>query len=47
MYQQLHLHVFCYSAVPHTGMPEQGYITAALPLLPFETVGNEGIGTFT
>ena len=35
-------HVFCYSAVPHTGTPEWGYITGALPLLSFERVGNEG-----
>jgi len=39
--------VFCYSAVLHTGTPEQVYIMGALPLLPFERVGNKGIGALT
>jgi len=38
---------FCYPAVPHTGMPERGYIMGALPFLPFERVSNEGIGALT
>ena len=35
--------VFCNSAVAHTGTPEQGCIVP----LPFERVGNGGIGAFT
>ena len=39
--------VFCYSAVAHTGTPEQECITGALPPLPFERVGNGSIGALT
>jgi len=37
-------HIFCYSAVAHTGTLEQGCITGALPPCP---LGNRGIGALT